>query len=178
MGFDCYLPILLKGLLKDKGGVEYLTPSVSTLRNRINDLEKISQKIVDEMKLAEKLFLELIEEPRPCKLRVIKLRNNMKTSFISHRYSLVWRIALNGMRTSDAPLFSTDESSIKLLEQLSPRIINIVADFEKRRVFLNNSLSLTNRELLVNVKHLEELLVVDNVLNRLDIKSESMACAG
>lgn len=165
---DSYLPSLLKGLLKDKGGIDYSVISITALRRRISELEDIEVQLVEEMVNAKDLFDELIETPRAFKLHISNVRK-VTDGMAYYSKVLSWRVALDGKRRSDTSLFNIDsENSIKLLSQLPDRLLKVVADFEKRRVYLNRSLMLVKRDLGINIKLLDEILNVEDVVDHVN----------
>lgn len=155
--------ILLKGLLRDKGGVDYSTLSMSALRKRLDELEMLEEKILNEMKLIVNTVEELFEPPR---LIGLPLKN--KTHM-----NLTWRISVDGNRRAEVTyLFSNNNNACtRALSLLSNRMIQVLFDLDNRKRYLDNAFLLLKQEIKIYTKYIEDSMRSEDVFNHLAMNS-------
>lgn len=152
---------LLKGLLKDKGALDYSTVSITTLRNRIAELDDLEDVIINEMQVLEELFKEVVDLS-DLVLRYQAKRKSPTKAYSAVGHSLKWRFRTEGNRVGDYAVITGEIAD--LISRLPIRYQEIIVDFDARKNYLNYLVDSTSREYEVCTRYLDDFMAVESAL--------------
>lgn len=154
---------LFKGLLKDKGALDYSAVSITALRNRIAELDDIEQMVIDEMQVLEDLFKELIDLP-DLDMRYLKKRStsSVAAGYRSVKHFVVWKFRSDGNRVGD--ILVINDSFADFISKLPGRYQEVLVDFDNRKSYLNYLATSVMKERDTCVLYLDDYLNAETAL--------------
>lgn len=133
---DCGMPILLKGLLMDKGFDDSLVPTIGDLQRWMEELDRYEASLVSQMKIASDAFNKTFYGNVVLTMRHEKgkERNRWNDNRVSHR--LAWTIWGMGRSKTDSKLFQNEEGQT-YLKHFPDHMLQAISAYERVRMRLN-----------------------------------------